>query len=76
MSPRAILKNGVNRKVLYVGVPAARTSGKGRKEDHSVVGARIAAHRLPAAGAEAGGLRDGGMAGALSPADVGHGPEA
>ncbi|MEM7721970.1 MAG: [protein-PII] uridylyltransferase [Pseudomonadota bacterium] len=36
-----ILKNGVNRKVLYIAC-LLHDIGKGRKEDHSIVGARIA----------------------------------
>nr|WP_234822504.1 [protein-PII] uridylyltransferase [Palleronia aestuarii] len=37
----AILKGGVNRKVLYIAL-LLHDTGKGRPEDHSVVGARIA----------------------------------
>jgi [protein-PII] uridylyltransferase len=36
-----ILKNGVNRKVIYLAC-LLHDIGKGRKEDHSIVGARIA----------------------------------
>ena len=36
-----ILKEGVNRKVLYIAC-LLHDIGKGRKEDHSIVGARIA----------------------------------
>ena len=44
-----ILKNGVNRKVLYVAC-LLHDIGKGRKEDHSVVGARIARTVCPRLG--------------------------
>ncbi|MEE9387021.1 MAG: [protein-PII] uridylyltransferase [Paracoccaceae bacterium] len=41
-----ILKTGVNRKVLYVAL-LAHDLGKGRDEDHSVLGARIARKLAP-----------------------------
>ena len=44
-----ILKRGVNRKVLYVAC-LLHDIGKGRKEDHSVVGARIARSVCPRLG--------------------------
>jgi [protein-PII] uridylyltransferase len=44
-----ILKNGVNRKVLYVAC-LLHDIGKGRKEDHSIVGARIARAVCPRLG--------------------------
>ncbi len=44
-----ILKHGVNRKVLYVAC-LLHDIGKGRKEDHSVVGARIARSLCPRLG--------------------------
>jgi [protein-PII] uridylyltransferase len=44
-----ILKNGVNRKVLYVAC-LLHDIGKGRKEDHSIVGARIARTVCPRLG--------------------------
>ena len=44
-----ILKNGVNRKVLYVAL-LLHDIGKGRNEDHSVVGARIARKVAPRLG--------------------------
>jgi len=44
-----ILKNGVNRKVLYIAC-LLHDIGKGRKEDHSVVGARIARTVAPRLG--------------------------
>jgi [protein-PII] uridylyltransferase len=50
--------------------------GKGRDEDHSILGAQIARKVCAAAGPETRRMRHGRMAGALSPADVGHGAEA
>jgi [protein-PII] uridylyltransferase len=44
-----ILRRGVNRKVLYVAC-LLHDIGKGRKEDHSVVGARIARTVCPRLG--------------------------
>jgi [protein-PII] uridylyltransferase len=44
-----ILKDGVNRKVLYIAC-LLHDIGKGRKEDHSVVGARIARAVCPRLG--------------------------
>ncbi|WP_460272489.1 [protein-PII] uridylyltransferase [Celeribacter sp. ULVN23_4] len=44
-----ILKNGVNRKVLYVAM-LLHDIGKGRKEDHSVIGAQIARKVAPRLG--------------------------
>jgi [protein-PII] uridylyltransferase len=44
-----ILKRGVNRKVLYVAC-LLHDIGKGRKEDHSIVGARIARSVCPRLG--------------------------
>ncbi|WP_417743260.1 [protein-PII] uridylyltransferase [Salipiger sp.] len=44
-----ILKDGVNRKVLYVAL-LLHDIGKGRDEDHSVVGARIARKVAPRLG--------------------------
>jgi [protein-PII] uridylyltransferase len=44
-----ILKRGVNRKVLYVAC-LLHDIGKGRKEDHSIVGARIARSVAPRLG--------------------------
>jgi len=44
-----ILKNGVNRKVLYAAC-LLHDIGKGRKEDHSIVGARIARTVCPRLG--------------------------
>jgi [protein-PII] uridylyltransferase len=44
-----ILKAGVNRKVLYVAC-LLHDIGKGRKEDHSIVGARIARTVCPRLG--------------------------
>ncbi|MCU4654405.1 [protein-PII] uridylyltransferase [Roseibacterium sp. SDUM158016] len=44
-----ILKRGVNRKVLYVAC-LLHDIGKGRKEDHSIVGARIARTVAPRLG--------------------------
>ncbi|MDG4647219.1 [protein-PII] uridylyltransferase [Roseibacterium sp. SDUM158017] len=44
-----ILKRGVNRKVLYVAC-LLHDIGKGRKEDHSIVGARIARNVCPRLG--------------------------
>jgi [protein-PII] uridylyltransferase len=44
-----ILKSGVNRKVLYVAC-LLHDIGKGRKEDHSIVGARIARTVCPRLG--------------------------
>jgi [protein-PII] uridylyltransferase len=44
-----ILKRGVNRKVLYVAC-LLHDIGKGRKEDHSIVGARIARTVCPRLG--------------------------
>lgn len=41
-----ILKNGVNRKVLYTAL-LLHDIGKGRKEDHAVVGAQIARRVTP-----------------------------
>ncbi len=69
-----ILKEGVNRKVLYVAL-LLHDIGKGRDEDHSILGAQIARKVCAAAGPETQGMRDRRMAGALSPADVRHGPE-
>jgi [protein-PII] uridylyltransferase len=70
-----ILKAGVNRKVLYIAC-LLHDIGKGRKEDHSIVGARIARAVCPRLGPETRRMRHGRMAGALSPADVRHGAEA
>jgi [protein-PII] uridylyltransferase len=44
-----ILKNGVNRRVLYIAA-FLHDIGKGRKEDHSIVGARIARAVCPRLG--------------------------
>jgi len=44
-----ILENGLNRKVLYVAC-LLHDIGKGRKEDHSIVGARIARTVAPRLG--------------------------
>ena len=44
-----ILKNGLNRKVLYVAC-LLHDIGKGRKEDHSIIGARIARTVCPRLG--------------------------
>ncbi|MEM0949255.1 MAG: [protein-PII] uridylyltransferase [Pseudomonadota bacterium] len=44
-----ILKDGVNRKVLYVAL-LLHDVGKGRDEDHSILGARIARRVAPALG--------------------------
>ncbi|WP_375550695.1 MULTISPECIES: [protein-PII] uridylyltransferase [Rhodophyticola] len=44
-----ILKSGVNRKVLYVAC-LLHDIGKGRKEDHSILGARIARMMCPRLG--------------------------
>jgi len=44
-----ILKEGVNRKVLYVAL-MLHDIGKGREEDHSIVGARIARAVAPRLG--------------------------
>ncbi len=44
-----ILQNGVNRKVLYIAC-LLHDIGKGRKEDHSIVGARIARTVCPRLG--------------------------
>jgi [protein-PII] uridylyltransferase len=44
-----ILQNGVNRKVLYIAC-LLHDIGKGRKEDHSIVGARIARSVAPRLG--------------------------
>ncbi|NBX43078.1 MAG: HD domain-containing protein, partial [Rhodobacteraceae bacterium] len=44
-----ILKRGVNRKVLYVAC-LLHDIGKGRKEDHSILGARIARALCPRLG--------------------------
>jgi [protein-PII] uridylyltransferase len=44
-----ILKDGVNRKVLYVAL-LCHDIGKGRQEDHSVLGARIARKLAPRLG--------------------------
>ena len=45
-----ILKEGVNRKVLYVAL-LLHDIGKGRPEDHSILGAQIARRLVPAASA-------------------------
>ncbi len=47
-----ILKNGVNRKVLYVAL-LLHDIGKGRDEDHSILGARIARKVAPRLGLKA-----------------------
>ncbi|MCG6902447.1 MAG: [protein-PII] uridylyltransferase [Rhodobacter sp.] len=44
-----ILKEGVNRKVLYVAL-LAHDLGKGRQEDHSILGAKIARKLAPRLG--------------------------
>ncbi|SLN51938.1 Bifunctional uridylyltransferase/uridylyl-removing enzyme [Pseudooctadecabacter jejudonensis] len=44
-----ILKNGINRKVLYVAL-LLHDIGKGRDEDHSILGARIARKVAPRLG--------------------------
>jgi [protein-PII] uridylyltransferase len=64
-------RTGVNRKVLYVAL-LLHDIGKGRPEDHSILGAQIARKRGAAAGPVQGGMRNRRMAGALSPADVRH----
>ncbi|WP_296420089.1 [protein-PII] uridylyltransferase, partial [Pseudooctadecabacter sp.] len=45
----SILKNGINRKVLYVAL-LLHDIGKGRDEDHSILGARIARKVAPRLG--------------------------
>ena len=58
------------------GVAACTTSPRDATEDHSILGAQIARKVAAAPWAETQGGGHGGMAGALSPADVGHGAEA
>ena len=70
-----ILKAGVSRKVLYVAL-LLHDIGKGRPEDHSILGAQIARRVCPRLGLDERGIRNGGMAGALSPSHVRHGAEA
>ena len=49
----AILKRGVNRRVLFVAM-LLHDIGKGRKEDHSILGAEIARQLCPRLGLDSG----------------------
>ena len=70
-----IVAGGVNRKVLTVAL-LLHDIGKGREEDHSILGRSHRPPRRPPARPHEGGGRVGGMARAPPPADERHRAEA